>query len=701
MPPKRSSFKKPALKRPLDTTPLEHIDSLICHKRRNVSVIQAETPNPAPAMSYLRAIPSANPLAITLSNRQSFEQPMSSTIRKRRSVSVTFAENVAPANPAANLPADPPNCLAEVNEDENMENQTLMNMVPETILSSWTHDRDFRERNKSLRQIYEDEGLDYDNAVSAAELNSRTSNAVKLRQASVAKMFKVLSKSRNVQLCFLIDVTGSMILHINGVRDSIFKIVDRLTAAGPGAIAKEVSMAFVGYRDFGYENQFELLPFTENAEDFRQFCSTIQTPRGPKNMLENDMPEDVFGGLEKAICDLKWSDSMCTKIIFHIADHPCHGRKYQAASYIDKYNDNFPDGDPNGRTAENLFSALREKNIQYHFGRIYWTTDKMIELFSEAMGSEIEVFDVKEIEKLVDCVVSSVSIATSVIPAMRAKKFAFKIDKAAPDWLERPIVNGVLFSYEMPESVIEITSGVPMTLRCPKKARIQIADHPFGRGGERKVFYGRDLSGNRLTDIVLKEYIAKSADTSTSRSPYQMATQMQTIAAYLASVFTDCLAKKNLQKEQLELRIKFLKVQMLSIEINPGEIRYMSCERRYGKDTKFLRFSDNLGYEMLESTCKINNLNFEVVELLMAFSHWSYQITDGYLMVVDLEGVLSMAESGGKILELTDPAIHCKDLTRFGRTNLGEEGMKIFFARHKCNKFCQGMELEKHEATTS
>ncbi|KAI1701993.1 alpha-kinase family domain-containing protein [Ditylenchus destructor] len=127
----------------------------------------------------------------------------------------------------------------------------------------------------------------------------------------------------------------------------------------------------------------------------------------------------------------------------------------------------------------------------------------------------------------------------------------------------------------------------------------------------------------------------------------------------------------------------------------------MSCERRYGSDTKFLRFSNNADYEMLECTCKVNNLNFAVIEQLMAFSHWTFQITEGYLMVVDLQGIISTDESGRTTLELTDPAIHCTDVLRFGRTNLGEEGMKIFFARHKCNKFCQAMELNGQESTTS
>ncbi|KAI1699718.1 alpha-kinase family domain-containing protein [Ditylenchus destructor] len=588
-----------------------------------------------------------------------------------------------------------PNCFSEDSGDVTQDSQaSWVNLVASTHISSWTHDREFRKINKTLRNIYEEEGLDYGDDVSAAELKSRMSNAVKLRQASVANMFKILDTSRDVQLCFLVDVTGSMGDHIDGVRDYIFKIVEKLTATGPDVIAKEVSLAFVGYRDFGYENQFELLPFTENVEDFRQFCSEIKTLYSS----HRDAPEDVFGGLEKAICDLSWSDSMCTKIIFHIADQPCHGEKYHNSDY--PWPDLYPDGDSYDFTPEDLFDDLREMGIQYHFGKITSYTDKMIELFSEAMGSEIEVFDIKEIEKLVDCVVSSVSIGTSIHPAMRAKQQILKIAKAIPNWSKVPIFKGVFLSFEMPETVIEVISDMSMTPKRPTKAKIQIAENPFAHGSERKVFYGRDLTGNTPIDIVLKEYIRQNADTA-SRSaavPYEIATQMQTIAAYLAYAFTDCLQKM----AGIVYDIKFLKVQVVSIEIKPGENRYLSCERRYGSDSKFLRFSNNADYEMLESTCKVNDLNFDIVEQLMAFSHWTYQISGGYLMVVDLQGIKSTDENGRTTLELTDPAIHCTDLTRFGRTNMGPEGMKIFFARHKCNKFCQGMELkEEHETASS
>ncbi|KAI1694506.1 alpha-protein kinase vwkA [Ditylenchus destructor] len=222
---------------------------------------------------------------------------------------------------------------ADTSRDARRENVKIF-LEPTTNVASWTHQRVLRDTNKNLRQIYEEEGLNYGKDASATELTSRLFSALKLRQASVANVLKILNASRNVQLCFLVDVTGSMASYINGVRDSIFKIVEKLTEkhvtfAGRGtAIAKKVSLAFVGYRDFCDATQFELLPFTESAEDFRQFCSKISASGG------GDLPEDVFGGLKKAISELNWSDiSMCTKVVFHIADAPCHGKRYHPNNY--------------------------------------------------------------------------------------------------------------------------------------------------------------------------------------------------------------------------------------------------------------------------------------------------------------------------------------------------------------------------------
>uniref|UniRef100_A0AC34GYA0 VWFA domain-containing protein n=1 Tax=Panagrolaimus sp. ES5 TaxID=591445 RepID=A0AC34GYA0_9BILA len=210
--------------------------------------------------------------------------------------------------------------------------------------------------------------------------------------------------ARNIELCFLLDVTGSMQPHIDECRDSIKQIVEILkpTKTKYSGIAKLLRFSLVGYRDHCDEKQFEILDFTESPEAFREFVSSVPADGG------GDLPEDVFGGIEKAL-ELPWSDQCGTKVIFHIADAPCHGKKYHTL----RGGDDYPNGDPKERTETSLFAKMKQKDIDYHFGRIDQTTDKMIEVFSQAYGSEIKQYDIKKItmtESVISAVCHSVTV---------------------------------------------------------------------------------------------------------------------------------------------------------------------------------------------------------------------------------------------------------------------------------------------------
>ena len=69
-----------------------------------------------------------------------------------------------------------------------------------------------------------------------------------------------------------------------------------------------------------------------------------------------------------------------------------------------------------------------------------------------------------------------------------------------------------------------------------------------------------------------------------------------------------------------------------------------------------------------------------------AFSHFTFERSQGELMVCDLQGVDNI---------LTDPAIHTRDPSRFvlSDTNLSEDGFKLFFSSHRCNTLCAKMSL--------
>jgi hypothetical protein len=74
-----------------------------------------------------------------------------------------------------------------------------------------------------------------------------------------------------------------------------------------------------------------------------------------------------------------------------------------------------------------------------------------------------------------------------------------------------------------------------------------------------------------------------------------------------------------------------------------------------------------------------------------AFSHWSYQYTNGDTIVVDLQGVLT---SSGSAFQLTDPAIHSTP-KKYGKTDRGREGMRDFIGSHICNNLCKVLRLRE------
>ncbi len=98
----------------------------------------------------------------------------------------------------------------------------------------------------------------------------------------------------------------------------------------------------------------------------------------------------------------------------------------------------------------------------------------------------------------------------------------------------------------------------------------------------------------------------------------------------------------------------------------------------------YKKFSNNAGH-----------VNYDDPGLtLQAFSHWTYERTNGNMIVVDLQGIT--IEDNNMYL-LTDPCIQSTDLKRFGRTNLGKPGMKRFFGTHVCNMICHALQLKRNE----
>lgn len=96
---------------------------------------------------------------------------------------------------------------------------------------------------------------------------------------------------------------------------------------------------------------------------------------------------------------------------------------------------------------------------------------------------------------------------------------------------------------------------------------------------------------------------------------------------------------------------------------------------------EFRKYNNNNGDEITPTST--------LEELMLAFSHWTYEYTRGELLVLDLQGV-------GE--NLTDPSVIKPEVKQsrgmvFGPANLGEDAIRNFIAKHNCNSCCRKLKL--------
>ena len=195
---------------------------------------------------------------------------------------------------------------------------------------------------------------------------------------------------------------------------------------------------------------------------------------------------------------------------------------------------------------------------------------------------------------------------------------------------------------------------------------------PFDKGAMRYAYAAILNLGTKDEPIYLHSVLKETifvANKYNSYEFYKDLVEIQTIAAFLASKFSafSPFAKK----------LKFIECSLLKLN---GKW-YSIEEYIEGDFTKWTNNSGSINYDSYEG-------------LLNCFSHWTHQVTKGYLIVNDLQGIAFKNEQ----FILTDPAISCpSDDKRFSMTNLGEESINEFYESHQCNKMCKILQLEKHE----
>ena len=119
-----------------------------------------------------------------------------------------------------------------------------------------------------------------------------------------------------IEVCFVLDTTGSMGGLIQGAKTKIWSIVQEMQAADPQPALK---MGLVGYRDRGDAYVTQVHALSNDIDDLYDKLIAFEAQGG------GDTPESVNQALHEAVTQMPWSkDKDVYRVVFLVGDAPPH-----------------------------------------------------------------------------------------------------------------------------------------------------------------------------------------------------------------------------------------------------------------------------------------------------------------------------------------------------------------------------------------
>ena len=119
-----------------------------------------------------------------------------------------------------------------------------------------------------------------------------------------------------IEVCFVLDTTGSMSGLIDGAKEKIWSIANEMIAAKP---TPELRLALVAYRDRGDDYVTRITDLTGDIDALHATLMKFDANGG------GDGPESVNQALHEAVTKVSWSDDRdVLKIVFLVGDAPPH-----------------------------------------------------------------------------------------------------------------------------------------------------------------------------------------------------------------------------------------------------------------------------------------------------------------------------------------------------------------------------------------
>lgn len=502
------------------------------------------------------------------------------------------------------------------------------------------------------------------------ELKAATATRPEELRAAVRK----LAAQGMLQVCFVMDGTGSMAPHLSTVKDDIVRLSNDMEVS-THATAR---FALVVYRDYeDGSGHIELF-------DFRTAAELSSTLSGVSAYGGGDACEDCFGGLHAAMTKLTWQAP--GRVILWIGDAPNHGRRYNGG-----HNDNHADK-PLPFDGPALAREAQSRAITTMFLQINDYTRQMIEVLRgeySAAEAELHVAPGTVLNKAIFEALKRTATATHT-RAPAAGGGAGPCGAVALIPLVACLPSEATWGAEVGCTVLTARPSPDAAdpfealladphLLCHSEGRtIQVSKSPFAKGELRYAYHCRISKSERgwFAGWSTGSHVVKIPIKSSSLMGVRQI-HMQTIARFLANEFNARVRDAPLPHKK---QLFYVPVQLVEMKGQQWMLEpYVSGV--------YLKYNNNNG-AVIESLLPSNPIP-------QAFSHFTYEFSRQRLLVCDIQGVM---ESGRYCL--TDPAIHTVNPEKVlpDDTNWGLTGMAAFFKTHECNSYCKHLGLPDRRA---
>jgi len=139
---------------------------------------------------------------------------------------------------------------------------------------------------------------------------------------------KAVKKQKpRIEVCFVLDTTGSMGGLIAGAKEKIWSMANEMISAKP---TPEIRIGLIGYRDKTDAYITKVYPLSNDIDDIYAKLMAFQAQGG------GDTPEAVNQALNEGVTKMDWSKSRdVLKVIFLVGDAPPHMDYKQDVKYPD------------------------------------------------------------------------------------------------------------------------------------------------------------------------------------------------------------------------------------------------------------------------------------------------------------------------------------------------------------------------------